>query len=58
MTTYELIKKLGDAEFARKNSYAHGMGVMEGILISVAYESPDIEEIVRKIVARQLETIS
>ena len=57
MTIFELIKKLGDAEFARTNSYAHGMGVMEGILASLAYESREIEEVVRKIVSRHLETI-
>ena len=58
MTVMELVKKLGDAEFARTNSYAHGMGVMEGILASLAYESPEIEEVVRRIVTRHLETVS
>lgn len=58
MTTFELIKYLGDKELARTKSYSHAMGVIEGILISVAYESPDIEEIVRRIVTRHLETIS
>lgn len=58
MSIYELIKKLGDAEFTRTKSYAHGMGVMEGILVSVAYESLEAEEVVRKIVSRHLETLS
>ena len=58
MSIYELIKKMGDAEFARKNSYAHAMGVLEGILISVAYDSPEAEEVVRKIITRHLETVS
>ena len=58
MTVMELVKKLGDAEFARTNSYAHGMGVMEGILVSLAYESREVEEAVRRIVTRHLETVS
>ena len=58
MTVMELVKKLGDAELARKDSYAHAMGVLEGILVSVAYESPAAEEVIRKIVSRHLETVS
>lgn len=58
MSIFELIKKLGDAELARNgNNYAKGMGLLEGILGSVAYASPEAEEVFRKIVSRHLETI-
>lgn len=58
MSIFDLIKKLGDTELARKDSYAHAMGVLEGILIIVACESPAAEEVVRKIVSQHLETVS
>ena len=57
MNVNELVRKLADAEIARSD-YARTVGVLEAMLQMVAYESPQAEAAVRKVVSARLKSVS